>query len=48
VFYWANGDRYEGGWKCGFQHGHGELTGTLAGTPTRVEALFKDGLKVSS
>jgi hypothetical protein len=48
VFYWANGDRYEGGWKSGLQHGHGELTGTLAGTPTRVDALFKDGLKIST
>ena len=48
VFYWANGDRYEGGWKCGFQHGHGELTGTLGGLPTRIEAMFRDGIRVPS
>jgi len=47
VFYWANGDRYEGGWKAGFQHGHAELTGTLAGVPTRVEAFFRDGVRVN-
>jgi hypothetical protein len=23
------------------------LTGTLAGTPTRIEAYFKDGMRVS-
>lgn len=48
VFYWANGDRYEGGWKGGFQHGHAELTGSLAGIPTRVEAFFRDGVRVSN
>jgi len=47
IFYWANGDRYEGGWKGGFQHGHAELTGTLAGVPTRIEAFFKDGVRVN-
>ena len=47
VFYWANGDRYEGGWRCGLQHGHGELTGTLGGTPTRMEAEYKDGVRIS-
>jgi hypothetical protein len=47
IFYWANGDRYEGGWKGGYQHGYAELTGTLAGTPTRIEAFFKDGVRVS-
>jgi hypothetical protein len=47
VYYWANGDRYEGGWKCGYQHGHAELTGTLSGVPTRVEAIFRDGSRIS-
>src|SRR5271154_2481974 len=48
VFYWANGDRYEGGWRGGIQNGHAELTGTLAGVPTRVEAYFRDGLRASA
>ena len=47
VFYYANGDRYEGGWKAGFQHGYAELTGSLGGTPTRVEAFYKDGVRMS-
>jgi hypothetical protein len=46
VFYWANGDRYEGGWKTGLQHGYGEVTGTLGGTPTRMEAEYKDGVRI--
>lgn len=47
VFYWANGDRYEGGWKEGLQHGFAELTGSLGGAPTRIEAQFRDGVRIS-